>query len=96
MIIVPIAVLFCTYEAIYLKLLLSYYHSKCQVYSMSSYFLDLGNLCTQLACVASFITSKLPCSRISETVCLVCLCLNENFRSAPKLNEAIVALYLFL
>ena len=53
-------------------------------------FLDLGKLCSQYACVASFIISKLPCSSTDEIVCLVCLCLNENFRSAPKLSDAIV------
>src|SRR5262249_43083662 len=53
-------------------------------------FLDLGKLCSQFVCVASFITSKLPCSSTSEMVSFVCLCLNENFRSAPKLNEAMV------
>ena len=42
-------------------------------------FLDLGKLCSQLVCVAPFIISKLPCSVTSETVCLVCLYLNENF-----------------
>src|SRR5215212_1478357 len=56
-------------------------------------FLDLGKLCNQLLCVVPFITSKLPCSSTSDTVCLVCLCLNENFRSAPKLNEAIVLFF---
>jgi hypothetical protein len=29
------------------------------------FFFDLGKICIQLACVASFITSKLPCSRTS-------------------------------
>jgi hypothetical protein len=52
--------------------------------------LDLGKLCSQYACVASFIISKLPCSSTDEIVCLVCLCLNENFRSAPKLSDAII------
>ncbi len=56
-------------------------------------FLDLGKLCNQLLCVAPFIISKLPCSSTSDTVCLVCLCLNENFRSAPKLNEKIVLFF---
>ena len=56
-------------------------------------FLDLGKLCNQFLCVASFIISKLPSSSTSETICLVCLCLNENFRSAPKLNEAIVLFF---
>src|SRR4029453_61355 len=56
-------------------------------------FLDLGKLCNQFLCVSCFITSKLPCSSTSETICLVCLCLNENFRSAPKLNEAIVLFF---
>ena len=53
-------------------------------------FLDLGKQCSQFVCVSSFIISKLPYSSTSEIVCLVFLCLNENFRSAPKLNEAIV------
>jgi hypothetical protein len=52
--------------------------------------LDLGKLCSQYACVASFIISKLPCSSTDEIVCLVCLCLNQNLRSAPKLSDAIV------
>jgi hypothetical protein len=56
-------------------------------------FLDLGRLCNQLLCVPPFIISKLPCSSTSDTDCLVCLCLKENFRSAPKLNEAIVLFF---
>ena len=32
-------------------------------------------------------------SSTTDTVCLVCLCLNENFRFAPKLNEAIVLFF---
>ena len=55
--------------------------------------LDLGKLCSQFVCVTSFIISKLPCSSTSEIVSLVCLCLNENFRCAPKLKEGIVLLY---
>jgi len=53
-------------------------------------FLDFGKLCSQFVCVSSFIIGKLPCSSTTEMVCLVCLCLNENFCSAPKVNEAIV------
>ena len=52
-------------------------------------FLDLGKLCSQFVCVASFIISKLPCSSTSDMVSLDSLCLNENFLSAPRLNEAI-------
>ena len=57
------------------------------------YIFEVGKLCSQFICVLSFIKSKLPCSRVIETVCLVCLCLNENFLSAPKLKEAIIGLF---
>src|SRR5690606_12036411 len=50
-------------------------------------FLLGGNLCSQCVCVVSFMTNKLPCSNSKSTFSLVCLCLNANFRSAPKLNE---------
>ena len=36
--------------------------------------LVFGRLWSQCVCVASFITNKLPSSRVSETVCFVCLC----------------------
>ena len=54
-----------------------------------SVMLEHGSLCSQWVCVLTFITSRLPCSSITDTVSLVALCLNENFRSAPKLNEPI-------
>ena len=56
-------------------------------------FLDLGKLCNQFDCVDPFMTSKLPCSSKIETFCLVNLCLNKNFRSAPRLNEAILLFF---
>jgi hypothetical protein len=48
--------------------------------------LDLGKLCNQLLCVASFITSKLPCSSTSGTICLVCLCLNKGYKNILLLD----------
>ena len=51
-------------------------------------FLDLGKLCSQFFCVASFINSRLPFLSNTEIVFLLCLCLKENLRSAPKLTEA--------
>lgn len=50
-------------------------------------FFDFGKQCSQWVCVASFITNKLPFSSITETFSWVCLCFNENFLAAPRLNE---------
>lgn len=55
-----------------------------------------GSLCNQCVCVVSFITSKLPCSSMSSTFSMVCLCLKANFRSAPKLSEPIAPSFLDL
>src|SRR5690606_741827 len=52
-------------------------------------FLLGGNRCSQCVWVVSFITNKLPCSKTNSTFSLVCLCLNTNFLSAPKLKEPI-------
>ena len=48
-------------------------------------FVVFGELCNQLVCVAPFITSMLSVCNAIETVCLVRLCLNENFPFAPKI-----------
>ena len=58
----------------------------------SEIFVDLGKPCSQFFCVASFINSRLPFSSIIEIISLLCLCLNENLRSAPKLTEAMALL----
>src|SRR3954469_11087492 len=50
---------------------------------------DLDKRCSQLVCVAPFITSKLPCSNNMDIVSPVLLCLKANFLSAPRLIEAI-------
>ena len=53
-------------------------------------FVVFGNRCSQFACVAPFITSKLPCSKTNETTSFVCLCLNLNILSAPKPDRVII------
>ena len=52
-----------------------------------------GSRCSQCDCVMSFITNRLPCSKINEMVSFVSLCLNANLRSAPKLNEPIAPFF---
>ena len=52
-----------------------------------------GKRCSQCVCEVPFITSKLPCSRTSETFVFSTLCLNENFLSAPKDNDAIAPFF---
>jgi len=57
-------------------------------------FLVGGKRCSQLDCVRPFMINKLPFSNTTDTVCFETLCLNANFRVAPKLNEA-MAPFLF-
>ena len=57
-------------------------------------FLVGGRRCNQYRWVVPFITNREPCAKIKSTFCLVSLCLKANFRSAPKVSEAIAPFFL--
>ena len=57
-------------------------------------FLVGGRRCSQWLCVSSFITNRLPCESWSSTFSFVALCLKANFRSAPKVSDAMAPFFL--